>query len=225
MSMNSAKEQEDLRVRRTRKLLWDALMALLVERDFEKISVKDICEQAMVHRTTFYKHYEDKHDLLLRGMKEMHDSLAGETGLPKATSLDESLPQYFVRVFVHISRNQHVYRLLLCGTGTSSFQTLMRTYLAEGCEARLRRSQRQEGLHFSVPLPILAQFYAGALIGITTWWLENDLPLTPQEMAHALMLLLADGYHAAIDTPPGERKREKSAIAFSRAANPGGTGD
>lgn len=217
--MNSAKEQEDLRVRRTRKLLWDALMALLVERDFEKISVKDICGQAMVHRTTFYKHYEDKHDLLLRGMKEMHNSLAGGTGVPKAASLDESLPQYFVRVFVHVSRNQRFYRLLFCGTGTSSFQTLMRTYLAEGCEARLRRSQQQEGLHFLVPLPILAQFYAGALISITSWWLENDLPLTPQEMAQALMLLLADGYHAAIDAPPGERKREKGAIAFSRAAD------
>lgn len=216
--MNSVKEQEDLRVRRTRKLLWDALMALLVERDFEKISVKDICEQAMVHRTTFYKHYEDKHDLLLRGMKEMHDSLAGETDLPKDASLDESLPQHLVRVFVHVSRNQRFYRLLLCGAGTSSFQTLMRTYLAEGCEARLRRRQQQEGLQFLVPLPILAQFYAGTLISITTWWLENDLPLTPQEMAHAFKLLLTDGYHAAIDTPSGERKRERGMMTFSRVA-------
>ncbi len=223
--MNSTKDQEDLRVRRTRKLLWDALMALLVERDFEKISVKDICEQAMVHRTTFYKHYEDKHDLLLRGMKEMHDALAGETDLPKDASLDESLPQHLVRIFVHVSRHQRFYRLLLCGASTSSFQTLMRTYLAEGCEARLRRRQQQEGLQFAVPLPILAQFYAGVLISITIWWLENDLPLSPQEMAHALMLLLADGYHAAIHAYPNEKKREKNAIAFSRAADPGGNDD
>lgn len=212
--MNSTKDQEDLRIRRTRKLLWDALMTLLNEQDFEKISVKDICEQAMVHRTTFYKHYEDKHDLLLRGMKEMHDSLASETDLPKDASLDESLPQHLVRIFVHVSRHQRFYRLLLCGSGISSFQSLMRTYLAESCEARLRRRQQQENLQFSVPLPILAQFYAGTLISITTWWLENDLPLTPQEMAHALMLLQADGYHAAIDS--GEKKREKSVAISSR---------
>lgn len=55
---------EDLRIRRTHKLLIDALRSLLEEKDFEDIHVKDICELAMVHRTTFYKHFEDKYQLM-----------------------------------------------------------------------------------------------------------------------------------------------------------------
>ena len=76
--MKTSFEQADLRVRRTHKLLWEALMAELSERAFEEITVKDICERAMVHRTTFYKHYEDKYALLEQGMRQMYDALVAE---------------------------------------------------------------------------------------------------------------------------------------------------
>ena len=56
--------KEDLRVRRTRKLLQTALMELTIQKGFETVTVKDICEQAMVNRATFYRHYADKYDLL-----------------------------------------------------------------------------------------------------------------------------------------------------------------
>lgn len=46
-------------------------MMLIADKKFERISVQEICDRAMVHRTTFYKHYEDKYDLLQRGTQEM----------------------------------------------------------------------------------------------------------------------------------------------------------
>lgn len=54
----------DPRVRRTRKLLQDALRELLHESRFESISVQDIAERATVNRATFYAHYPDKESLL-----------------------------------------------------------------------------------------------------------------------------------------------------------------
>ena len=56
--------KEDLRIVRTRKLLSTALFDLLESTPYEKISVMDICEKAMVHRATFYNHFEDKEHLL-----------------------------------------------------------------------------------------------------------------------------------------------------------------
>lgn len=56
--------KEDLRIVRTRKLLSRALFELLETTPYEKISVLDICERAMVHRATFYNHFEDKDHLL-----------------------------------------------------------------------------------------------------------------------------------------------------------------
>lgn len=54
----------DARILKTRRDLRTALMSLLHNYNFDKISVSDICEEAMVNRMTFYKHYKDKYDLL-----------------------------------------------------------------------------------------------------------------------------------------------------------------
>ena len=55
---------EDLRVRRTRKLLTQALIEGTVEKGFAALTVRDITRRAMVNRSTFYRHYLDKYDLL-----------------------------------------------------------------------------------------------------------------------------------------------------------------
>jgi AcrR family transcriptional regulator len=57
-------QTEDLRVRRTRKTLQEALIALTIEKGFAAVTVRDITERAMVNRSTFYRHYLDKYELL-----------------------------------------------------------------------------------------------------------------------------------------------------------------
>lgn len=54
----------DLRVVRTRKLLLGGLYELLEEKEFSKLTIDQICDRSMVHRTTFYKHFHDKYELL-----------------------------------------------------------------------------------------------------------------------------------------------------------------
>jgi AcrR family transcriptional regulator len=56
--------EADPRVRRTRKLLEDAFVALLFEKGFHVLSVQDVAEWATVNRATFYAHFLDKYDLL-----------------------------------------------------------------------------------------------------------------------------------------------------------------
>jgi len=57
-------ELVDLRIRRTRLALREALLALIEEKGFETLIVQDIADRAMINRVTFYKHYRDKYDLL-----------------------------------------------------------------------------------------------------------------------------------------------------------------
>ncbi|MFE3545683.1 TetR/AcrR family transcriptional regulator [Nocardia sp. NPDC059177] len=58
-------EHADRRVRRTRDTLHKALIELMIERGYDKVSVSDIIARADVGRSTFYAHYRDKDDLLL----------------------------------------------------------------------------------------------------------------------------------------------------------------
>lgn len=190
--MNRGNNSVDLRVRRTQKLLWEALMALLAEQEFEAISIKDICELAMVHRTTFYKHYEDKYDLLGKGMREIYEALAVEADVPPDAFLARDEPPVFVKFFEHVEKHQRFYSLMLCGDGMSKFQGLLRIYLAELCEIRLRKAAR--GMPATtVPIALLAQFCAGTVISATTWWLEHARPCSPRQMACYVKRLLQNG--------------------------------
>ena len=181
-----SKEQEDLRVRRTHKLLWEALMTELSEHPFEEITVWEVCERAMVHRSTFYKHYADKYALLEQGMRQMYAELvtAEEHEPPSAYSLEQP-PPYFLRLFEHAAQHQHFYKLMLCGEGISRFQKLLKEYIVEMVSANVREvpSAKQP---LAIPHAMHGYFVAGAVLSLLAWWLEQDIPLTPQQMAQYL---------------------------------------
>lgn len=184
--MKSPPELGDLRVRRTHKLLWEALMAEMSERPFEQISVSDICERAMVHRTTFYKHYEDKYALLEQGLRQMYNTLLAESEhLPPSAYSVEEPPPYFVRLFEHVAQHERFYRLALCGDGISRFQRLLRTYFADEITGTMRGEHAAGNLQ--VPIAIHAHFLAGGILSLLAWWLEQGIPLSPREMAQYLL--------------------------------------
>ena len=54
----------DRRIQRTRQLLEDALIALILEKGYDKITVQNIFDQANAGRSTFYSHSLDKDDLM-----------------------------------------------------------------------------------------------------------------------------------------------------------------
>ena len=53
----------DLRVTKSRKALHEAMMTLLKKKEFNKIQIKELTDEAMVSRQTFYLHYQDKEAL------------------------------------------------------------------------------------------------------------------------------------------------------------------
>ncbi|WP_268625241.1 TetR/AcrR family transcriptional regulator [Paenibacillus alvei] len=48
---------------RTKRDITNAFMELLTTKTFSSITIQDICEKSLVHRSTFYRYYEDKYDL------------------------------------------------------------------------------------------------------------------------------------------------------------------
>jgi AcrR family transcriptional regulator len=61
----------DRRVGKTKKLLSDALVSLILEKGYEKATITDILTRADVGRSTFYLHFENKEQLLLWGHEHL----------------------------------------------------------------------------------------------------------------------------------------------------------
>jgi AcrR family transcriptional regulator len=180
----------DLRTRRTYKFLWEALLQLMADRDFEAITVTDICDRAMVHRTTFYKHYEDKYALLAQGIQNQLGLLFDALNLPpgQVAELNEQtdMIDLLVTLFEHVLQQQHFYRLMLVGEGISKFYPLFSKSLVEQF---LRRSEMHSNRQNKARLmrhTLRAQAHVGVLVGTIAWWLENDCIYTPAEMGDFL---------------------------------------
>ena len=67
----------DRRVQRTRDVLHQALISLMIQKGYEIITVQDIIDEANVGRSTFYAHYTSKGDLLMSGLKNLSKNLVG----------------------------------------------------------------------------------------------------------------------------------------------------
>ena len=63
MEWDTMAEVEDKRIRRTKKLLRQALTRLMQQKDFQSITVTDVVREADINRGTFYAHYRDVYDL------------------------------------------------------------------------------------------------------------------------------------------------------------------
>ena len=70
-----AQQGNNLRLRRTRKLLREALIELIEERGFEALTIGEITERAMVSRAAFYRNYRDKYDLVEQIFEEAMGTL------------------------------------------------------------------------------------------------------------------------------------------------------
>lgn len=58
------KNKQEAKYFHTASLMDEALLLLLEQKDFDRITVKEVCQKAGVNRTTFYLHYESMNDLL-----------------------------------------------------------------------------------------------------------------------------------------------------------------
>jgi AcrR family transcriptional regulator len=172
---------EDRRVRRTRAALRDALIGLVVERGYDRITVRDVLDRADIGRSTFYAHYRDKDALFASCFEDLRDDLEREMNeLGRAGDPVKPLSV----IFEHAHRHQQVYRAV----GTEHLHRMifevMRDHLCTHDELRL-------------PVDVAAEYHASALVGILGWWVRADFPHTPTEMARMIRELTVGGITAA----------------------------
>ncbi len=176
----------DRRSARSRNSLQQALMALMAEKRYEAITVKDICEAANVGRSTFYAHYRGKDELKLSG-------LAGLRGALEEQQRREELG-FGLALFRHAREYLGHYRAL----GTKG-----RAVALGGIRAILEDLLRAE---FStrtcgnprIPRDVAVAYLVGAYLAVLTWWLDRGADVPPErldEMCRALAGAGLSGTH------------------------------
>jgi AcrR family transcriptional regulator len=180
--------RDDLRVQRTRRLLEDAMIELTVEKGFSSLTVRDITERAMVNRSTFYRHYLDKYDLLTQYMTSLSSltyTAEDESMWDQSAPVSDDVPAGLVRLLRHVQRFGDFYRVMLGGLGDPVFVQRFR----QNTEDRFRyllSHYEQEDDPKAPPLDLRLSYISCAVIGALMWWLENDRPCSVEQLVRWL---------------------------------------
>lgn len=165
--------KQDRRVTRTRQLLRDALVALILEKGYENIYVTDITDRANVSRATFYLHFKDKEELLTRSLYAVFDELVEQIGDLTAETLMTFDAPMRRAPFEHASRHRDLYRVALISKhSVPAVSDSVREYVSRQIERQLKNILPADNQR--VPLPIVANYIAGAQLAMISWWLEQD---------------------------------------------------
>lgn len=166
----------DLRIRRTHKFLQEALVDLVSEKGFEAITVGDIAERAMVNRATFYRHYEDKYDLVAKIFEETSERLVAQMKpihKDEQGRVTENPPEIWVQWFEHVAEHARLYRAMLGKNGSSWFAARLRERTVEIMlrqESQWKHQMaRSQPVDPAMPPELPAAQLSHVLIGTIVW--------------------------------------------------------
>jgi AcrR family transcriptional regulator len=207
-------KKTDRRISRTRRLLRTALLELILEKGYDAVTVEDITGRADLGRTTFYLHYKDKEDILFENINEMIADLTAHIAqipLPAwkmseiISANDTTTPPPILLVFQHAAEHADLYRIILRGTGSPDAVTRLHANIVSSVNRfmEVKAAHGNKHLTMSVPMEYFANYFASSLLGVVTWWLENGLPYSPEEMAGMFQKMFFMGaFHVLGTTQP-----------------------
>lgn len=168
-----------------------AFLDLLAEKDFEYITVKEICKKAGVNRSTFYLHYETVADLLEESVEFMLSGFLKYFSDKSISSkinnspLDELIfikPDYIIPYLSYIRDNKKLFQTAVLHAGTLQ---LDRNY-----KELFKNIFRPILTRFDVPenkQHYMMSFYINGIIALVMEWLKNDCKESMEDIADIII--------------------------------------
>lgn len=210
------KRKEDRRVRRTRKLLQNALINLLRRKLLAKIQIKEIVEEADVSRTTFYQHFETKEHLLFSLIDDLFAKIHTVVFQEQESSEGLDVLQLLTSSYEQWLLHSEELRWVLQVENKDLLIAALRVHI---------KTLKQEVYKHTVPNPAFRvydeyefSFVAGGVYMLLKDWVDNDMRESPETMGKITLILLGNGFdpfqvQAVIDgSPPQDNLNERPTL-------------
>lgn len=174
-------KKQDIRVFKTQRTLKNALFVLLKKQAFTKITIKSICEEAMVSRSTFYAHFEDKYKLLEFSLEEL-----------RRESFDENrggeIKKYISHTLRMIQRHKKIFYNLTIEYVDFQVMEILKSDLVMVFSELLVENVLTKG-KTNFEMEVITRFYATGLLQVIVTWLSEGTPVGTRQMTELLLHL------------------------------------
>ena len=160
---------EDRRIRKTKKAITNAFAELMMEKEIQNITVRELTEKADIHRATFYSHYQDIYDLYEQISQNVIDEF--KSIIVKSSSHNYEI--IFARIAEYIVKNKNVVKMLICGENCTAFQKK----ISEIAENKYLEISMYEENTDSLPeaWEYVARYHIQGFVALIAKWIENDM--------------------------------------------------
>lgn len=165
------------RYQSTEEKIKKALFSLLKIRKYNDISIKEICYEAGINRSSFYAHYQDINDLMIKIEQELSKTMV-KIFNPKQKWDKVVFEQMFEFLYEHkvfyksyLTTNEQTFM------EKSDFINFIEIVNQNGIENKFNRSE----------LVYHMAFFAGGIKAMSKSWIMGNCKETPKQMAEILM--------------------------------------
>lgn len=163
--------QNDLRVIKTKKCIEESFIYLLKQKNFNKITIQNILDKALINRSTFYKHYADKYKLAETLCNEIFDLL--KTGVKNrfdCANADDVFMVIKPLYEILSARREEILALFTINTDTIHLYDDMSVFLKKSFYDQYKTKNKKS----PEILDYLSELYASLVMTAIRWCLQND---------------------------------------------------
>ncbi len=172
-------KKEKISTRRTYTLLRAGFFKLLSEIPFEKITLTQICSRSMVPRSTFYRYFEDKYDLLCYCLQTFFEEAEVEDDVLYLKE-SQSARAFLLKLIKELETNRQSYYKIYTLNKDGAFMDILRSFLIQILSEKLKVSE-EKGIHSKISPPIFTYLLADFYISTAKCYLEYADSYTVEE--------------------------------------------
>src|SRR5215211_9561082 len=176
---SSTNQSNDLRVRRTRKWLQDALIGLMKEKPFQDIQITELTARAQVSRPAFYLHFRSKEELLLSQVDGIFDEFHAEVSR-EITRGNIDRKQFSLMLFQYWERYAETLRMVIQAENPDILLDRLKEYVGvimKEIAAKTRKPPIDPRLQ-----ELIVGYVAGGAYMLLTQWIRGKMSFTAEQM-------------------------------------------
>ena len=182
--------KEDARVIKTKEKLFSAFRALLSEKQFEDITIQEVCSLAEIRRATFYKHFTDKYDFLAAMTASIIQRFDARLNRSKLKGFPIEYHIEYERLLVrYLVENEDTVSLML---KSNMMPTMLNIIIHENYKVLIERLKysTEHGEKLIAPITSVATMLAGGIGNVIIKWFVDGKPTTEQELNNELECII-----------------------------------
>lgn len=184
---------------RSRKLIKQAYVELIKEKDFDKISVKDIVIKADVNRGTFYAHYSSVTDVAEQIGNEIASALLEFLDDFKDTRLIENPLPFLTNIARFLEKDLEYYRLLMNSQRSAAFLNKLKTLFIDKI---LNDEKKMAAIRNKNQFLICVNLYASGFAGLYQDWFNHKIKMSLDDLTLNFSEIIKNGFRPFL---PGKK--------------------